>query len=72
MIYETFEGTSGKNMGNMGAFSENMGGNMGKMGNMGNMGNMLKVGSLYFIRLVSFKQLLEIGLTSRINDIKIS
>ena len=38
--YRQFWGTFGKNMGNMGGFSENMG------GNMGNMGNMLKVGSL--------------------------
>ena len=44
--YRQFWGTFGKNMGNMGGFSENMGGNMGNMGNMGNTGNMLKVGSL--------------------------
>ena len=34
---------SPKNMGNMGGFHENMGGNTGNMGNMGNMG---PVGSL--------------------------
>ena len=36
----------GKNMGDMGGFSENMGGNMGNMGNMRNMGNMGLVGAL--------------------------
>ena len=45
--YRQFGETFGKNMGNVGGSSRNIGGNMGNKGNMGNMGNMLKWAPCY-------------------------